>query len=88
MSSNGDLTVPMDARLRRWVDQRIREGGYRDAGEYIQDLIQRDLSLVSEDEINEQLQRAIDSGDAGPVDAEYWQQIRRQLAERVAGSDR
>ena len=88
MPENGDVSVPLDPRLRRWVDQRIREGGYRDAGEYINELIERDLSLVSEDEINRQLEEAIASGPAQPADADFWGRIRRKFADRIADRER
>jgi len=44
-----DLTVSLPPALRSWVDTRLAERGYADAGEYLRDLVRRDLAEASVD---------------------------------------
>lgn len=44
----GSMTIAVPAPLRGWVQSRVEEGGYADAGEYVRDLIRRDQERVEE----------------------------------------
>jgi antitoxin ParD1/3/4 len=41
-----DLNITMPAELQRWLDSRVAEGRYVDAGDYVRDLIRRDLEVA------------------------------------------
>lgn len=44
-----DLSFSVPSTLQNRIEQRIAEGGYSDAGDYLRDLIRRDLAESDED---------------------------------------
>jgi antitoxin ParD1/3/4 len=44
-----DLSFSLPTSLQSKLDQRIADGGYLDAAEYLRDLIRRDLAEADED---------------------------------------
>ena len=44
-----DLSFSLPSSLQSRIEQRIAEGGYADPGEYLRDLIRRDLAEAEED---------------------------------------
>lgn len=37
------MTVSLPETMKNWVEQRIAEGGYASASDYVRDLIRRDV---------------------------------------------
>ena len=44
-----DLGFPIPSTLQSWIDQRVAEGRYSDAGDYLRDLIRRDQEAAADD---------------------------------------
>jgi len=44
-----DLSFSLPTSLQSRIEQRIADGGYTDAGDYLRDLIRRDLADSDED---------------------------------------
>lgn len=66
----GEMIFNFPPALRRWIEQRIADGAYADAGEYLSDLIRRDqMGLVAEEE---------------PESPEYIAWVREKIAEGEA----
>jgi antitoxin ParD1/3/4 len=62
------LTVSMPPALQRWIDARLAEGHYADAGAYLLDLIRRDQRGAEEDR---RIRALVEEGFAsGVLDAE------------------
>lgn len=38
----GEMSFDFPPDLRRWIEERVAEGRYADAGDYVRDLIRRD----------------------------------------------
>jgi antitoxin ParD1/3/4 len=41
-----ELSITVPADLQRWLEARLAEGRYVDAGDYVRDLIRRDLEVA------------------------------------------
>jgi Arc/MetJ-type ribon-helix-helix transcriptional regulator len=39
------LTLEFEPETQAWIDQRLSEGRYIDASEYLRDLIRRDMAI-------------------------------------------
>ena len=58
-----DLTVSMPPALQSWVDTRLAEGAYADAGDYLRDLVRQDRRAFEEDRqwLTATIQEGLDS---------------------------
>lgn len=66
----GEMTFNFPPAVRRWIEQRIANGDYADAAEYLNDLIRRDQqALVADEE---------------PDSPEYIAWVREKIAEGEA----
>jgi antitoxin ParD1/3/4 len=75
-----DLTISMPPTLQTWLDARLAERGYADAGEYLRDLVRRDLAEAATD--RRWLKAMIDQGLAsGVVDGEPEDVLNEIIAE-------
>lgn len=57
-----DLTISMPDMLQDWVDARLAEGGYTDAGEYLRDLVRRDQAAVDQRWLKAMIDEGLRSG--------------------------
>lgn len=68
-----DLTFSIPPALQSWVDAQLAAGRYADAGEYLRDLVRRDLAEASADRqwikalVDEGLASGVAPGDAEEV---------------------
>lgn len=82
-----DLTSFLPPELRRRMEQRIADAGYRDAGDYVRKLIEYDLAAYDEDDEAKiaWLREQIDIGRAsGIIDKKPREVIEEIIAERRA----
>ena len=67
------LTISIPPALQRWVEARLAEGAYADAGEYLRDLLRRDAAEAAVDRrwlkamIEEGLASGVAEGEAEDV---------------------
>ena len=84
------LHISLPDSLRRYVDERVREGHYGNTSEFIRDLIRRDLDeqrRARREHLEEDLLQAISSLDRGEghdATPDYWQELRRRARARLA----
>jgi antitoxin ParD1/3/4 len=77
-----DLSFSLPPNLARRVESRIAEGEFADAGDYLRDLVRRDLDAAEE---TEWLSEQIDIGRAsGIIDKHPREVIEEIIAERRA----
>jgi antitoxin ParD1/3/4 len=78
-----DLSFSLPSLLQSWIDQRVAEGRYNDAGEYLRDLIRRDQETNAED--TAWLRAMVEAGrNSGMIDAEPEDVIEDIIRERRA----
>ncbi len=77
------LTVAMPPALQEWVDARLAQGRYSDAGDYLRDLVRRDRE--SAEDGRDWLRALVTEGYAsGVIDAEPEQVIEDIIAAHPA----
>ena len=75
-----DLSFSLPSDLARRVETRIAEGEFADAGDYLRELVQRDLAEA--DEETTWLREQIDIGRAsGVIDKDAMEVLREIIAE-------
>jgi antitoxin ParD1/3/4 len=70
--------------LRRFVDQRVREGAYADAAEYLRDLVRRDREDQAVKRLHQLIDEGLSSGPATPLTEAEIADLRAR-ARSVAG---
>ncbi|MEQ8790195.1 MAG: hypothetical protein RIC55_28120 [Pirellulaceae bacterium] len=83
------ITIPGDAE--ELVKRKAALAGFTDVGEYVLDLViaddrQRDAALPDPNDprIIQTIEDGYASGDAGEISAEFWEERRRKLEQRIA----
>lgn len=83
MRAMTDMSFTMPPDLNTWIDAQVALGHYADAGEYLRDLVRRDLEAASDERV--WLRAMIEEGLAsGIVDAEPAAVIEDIIADRRA----
>lgn len=77
-----DLSFSLPSALQTWIEQQVAQGNYADAGDYLRDLIRRDLARA---ESVAHLRALIEEGEAsGYLDEEPEDLIEEIFAKRRA----
>lgn len=77
------LTVDLPPTLQHWVDMRLEDGGFSDAGEYLRDLIRRDRDKMDPADTDEdaEMRALVEEGlMSGECDDEPEEVLRRVIA--------
>ncbi len=77
------MNIALPEAMKQYVQTRVQEDGYHSSSEYIRDLIRADQRRKAEDRIDALLLEGIASGEPISVSAEYWDEKKRRLAERM-----
>jgi antitoxin ParD1/3/4 len=83
------LHITLPDSLRRFVDERVRDGAHGDAGDYVRELIQADWDQrkrQGEERLQALLLEGIESGDPTPMTREDWQTIRQEGRARLVSA--
>lgn len=70
------MNISLPKELKSFVDQRIQVEGYGTSSEYMRELIRRDRDRV---QFREYLMEGMKSRADGPMDAAYFDLLRRQV---------
>ena len=82
----GDMNISIPPALEDWVETRLAEGRYLDAGDYVRDLMRRDRERA-EDE-NAWLKQIADEGRAsGIIEMESGDIIEKIISDHPANRD-
>ncbi len=77
------INVSLSDSLRVFVEQRIAEGGYSTASEYIHHLIHEDQRRQADTRLEAMLLEGIDSGEPIEVSEAWWEEKKAKLSERL-----
>jgi antitoxin ParD1/3/4 len=69
--------------MKEFVDEEMGEGGYRDASDYFNALLQEQLKRKADQKLEALLQEGLATKSA-PVDKKDWDSIRGELESRLA----
>lgn len=77
------MNISLPDGLREYVEERVAEGGYSTASEYVQDLIREDQKRKGLEKLEALLLEGLDSP-SREMTPKDWAEIRRELNERLA----
>ena len=78
------LNVSLPDTLRDFLEERVAQGGYPTASDYLRDLVQEDQRRKAQDRLDALLQEGLDSGPETPMTTQDWDDIRREVQRRTA----
>src|SRR5262249_44922643 len=77
------MNIALPESMKQFVQERVSEGGYSSASEYVRELIRADQKRKVEERIDALLLEGLDSGEPIPVTPEHWEGKKGKLAERL-----
>jgi len=77
------MNIALPESMKHFVQERVTEGGYSSVNEYIRELIRADQKRNAQERIDTLLLEGLDSGKPVAVTAEYWEEKKRRLSERL-----
>jgi len=78
------LNVSLPDALGKFVQERITQGGYNTADDYLRELIHEDQRRKAQEKLDGLLQEGLDSGPSTPMTAQDWADIRREVRRQGA----
>lgn len=78
------MNISLPDQMKAFVETEVAAGGFSTASEYFRELIRNAQRRKDEAQLESLLLEGLRSGDASPMTAEDWADIRRQVRERLA----
>jgi antitoxin ParD1/3/4 len=82
------MNIALPEAMKRFVQERVSQGGYSSVSEYVRELIRADQKRKAEERIDALLLEGLDSGEPIAVTPEYWEEKKRKLTERLGKAAR
>jgi antitoxin ParD1/3/4 len=77
------MNIALPESLKGYVLQRVAEGGYTSASEYVRELIRLDQKRKAEERLESLLLEGLESGEAREFTAEDWTELKRRVWQRA-----
>jgi antitoxin ParD1/3/4 len=71
------VSVEIPDPLRSFVDDRVRDGNYADAGEYLRDLVRRDREAQAAARLRQLIEEGLASGPPRAMTPSDWADLRK-----------
>jgi len=78
------INIALPNSLKAYVHQRVEQGGYSSASEYIRELIRLDQRESAQALLEAELIKGLASGPPRRMAAEDWSKIRREVKGRIS----
>jgi antitoxin ParD1/3/4 len=88
MPKRATMNISLPPAAREWIADRVSEGHYASASEYVRELVRQDREQRSADRVDALLLEGLDSGPSKPFTARDWKRIRAQMERRIAKNGR
>ncbi len=82
------MNIALPESMKKFVQERVSEGGYSSTSEYVRDLIRSDQKRKAEERLDALLIEGLESGEPIPASQESWEAKKRKLGERFARGKR
>jgi antitoxin ParD1/3/4 len=82
-STSSPLTISLPPHVQEFVHAQVAAGGYRSASDYIEHLVETDQRGKAQQELEQYLLEGLDSGGAVNMDRAAWEQLRRDVHDRL-----
>ncbi len=76
------LNVSLPDALGEFVQERITQGDYKTADDYLRELIHEDQRRKAQEKLDALLQEGLESGPSTPMTTQDWEEIRSEVRRR------
>lgn len=73
------MNISLPELLKKFVDGRVKRGGYSGVSDYVRELIRADQQSVAAEHLRGLIAEGLASGAPVVVDAKYWAAKRKRL---------
>ena len=80
------MNISLPDSMRTFIDQKVTQGGYSTASEYIRQLVRDDQKRAAQERLESLLMEGIESGPSREMTSEDWSELRRRVWQRHAES--
>ena len=80
------VNISLPESLKSFVEDQVHQGGYSTVSEYFRDLLRQAQKRAAQERLESLLLEGLASGAAAEMTEEDWEDIRKQVRERVAKS--
>jgi antitoxin ParD1/3/4 len=77
------INISLPDAMRDYVEEQIANGSYSTISEYFRELVRQDRERKAQDRLEALLLEGLASGQATPMTAQDWQDIRQAVRERI-----
>jgi len=78
----GTLNISLPEAMRSFIDQKVAEGGYSTASEYIRELVREDQKRQAQLRLETLLLEGLESGVPVEINDEWWERKKAELVDR------
>ena len=82
------MNISLPEALREYVDERVAEGTFANASDYVRALIREDRLKRAQAILEAKLLEGLESGPAVVADDAYWEDLKARARARAAKSKR
>ena len=77
------LNISLPESMRAYIDEKVAEGGYSTASEYVRELVRADQKQAAQDKLEALLLEGLESGESIEVDEQWWHRKKADLLARL-----
>lgn len=77
-----NVNISLPDHLKDLIEAKVREGGYKDSGQYLYHLVCQDIAQAVPENLEQQLLEGLNSGKPIEMTDEWWEQKRTQLVNK------
>lgn len=88
MAKRTTMNISLPAAARKWVADRVSDGQYASASEYVRELVRQDREQRLRDNVDAKLLEALDGGDSRELTAADFARIRAEVRRRAESKPR
>jgi antitoxin ParD1/3/4 len=81
------LNISLPEKMREYVNEKVAEGGYSTASEYVRQLIREDQKRAARERVDALLLEGIQSGPPIEATDEWWQEKETRLSATLIQGD-
>ncbi|MBW4532742.1 MAG: type II toxin-antitoxin system ParD family antitoxin [Pleurocapsa minor HA4230-MV1] len=78
------INISLPEEMRIYIEEQVAIGGYSTTSEYIRQLIRQDRQQKAEKQLEQLLLEGLNSGEASPMTAKDWAEIRQAVTDKIA----
>lgn len=77
------MNISLPASMKQWVEQQVEKGGFATVSEFFRQLLRAEQERRVQQQVDENLHAALNSGEATPMTSTDRQRIRQEGRKRI-----